>query len=419
MSLFGTGTTPEVESGDEESIAQSSEPEGLTPIVSEAKTQHEEFVSHSSDSASESYIEEEERANRFGGKGSTWRSWNENEIQIYGSLRQIWSNDLGATCLWWERETSLKTEGDESFSWHSRRRWHQTKPEGAKRLPSHFSPWPLPPGRVPDIDEHFGPPRDSLRWTLSRKERMTEAKQDIGESLVAHGLRAARKTAKEEIHSNGRRVVQNRSLPIRTTEDFHSEEISDDDETHESIRSYSQTMDNAKPDDTKNLIFSVDDELCTSKLQQFPGAIIQKLDDLLLAMHHSRQGHYAARPRTPSRVQAEEEGDSESDAASEISDQVKARRRKEKIKKRLQRLSGGEPRPRDWSEVLGAAALIRWDFNAVKSTAARCNALLGEDMTFATADEDSGFDEDIPDAQPELLGGVHVDGFMCPIPAPK
>ncbi|KAI9659728.1 MAG: hypothetical protein M1831_003626 [Alyxoria varia] len=46
------------------------------------------------------------------------------------------------------------------------------------------------------------------------------------------------------------------------------------------------------------------------------------------------------------------------------------------------------PRPRDWSEVLGTAALIGWDADVVKRAAQRCENLLGERMEFRTLREE-------------------------------
>ncbi|KAI4134866.1 MAG: hypothetical protein LQ347_001168 [Umbilicaria vellea] len=96
---------------------------------------------------------------------------------------------------------------------------------------------------------------------------------------------------------------------------------------------------------------------------------------------------------------------------------------------------------RDWSDVLGIASMTGWDAAATSRAAERCAALFEDGITFRTLEEgmpgakevsflpggflrtkDVGKGNALPGqagSEDEMLGGVHVDGFLKPIQAKK
>ena len=97
---------------------------------------------------------------------------------------------------------------------------------------------------------------------------------------------------------------------------------------------------------------------------------------------------------------------------------------------------------RDWSDILGIASMTGWDPTVVAKAAGRCAVLFEEGMAFRTLEEgrqavnevsfcpndvlretdtlneDETHTEQV-ESEDEMLGGVHVDGFLKPIQAKK
>ncbi len=231
-------------------------------------------------------------------------------------------------------------------------------------------------------------------------------------------------------------------------------------------------------------MFSADEDLCASLLQRSIRAILPKLDKLLLALHSSRQGQQETRiirkrKRSSESVSSSDEStiDENEHRDSPISNAASTEEHESQKKRRnyVRKLE-----PRDWSEVLGTAALIGWDDASLQGAAQHCSSTFREDMVFAKLREDSEISrhsldkhfasqkpseledikekwsletlicphEDCPrhdekftaikklsrhirqvhDWDPTLhhlpetklkVGGIHVDGFMCPIPSHK
>ena len=118
------------------------------------------------------------------------------------------------------------------------------------------------------------------------------------------------------------------------------------------------------------------------------------------------------------------------------------RSRSPESRARLLRKSQARLGLRDWSDVLGIASMKGWDSTVVARAAGRCAALFGEGMTFRTLEEGmqevkevsflpneilrkedlSGNDKPLSEqseSEDEMLGGVHVDGFLKPLQAKK
>ena len=223
-----------------------------------------------------------------------------------------------------------------------------------------------------------------------------------------------------------------------------------------------------------------DDTLAARILHPSIRHILSKLDTLLAALHRARLSalrppdhsqsetqtsadarRSASRSRTRSMVRGRKrvkreradasegaEAGAEAELAKEvIAGEPKARKRSRRpstpgSRARIWQERQERMRLRDWSDVLGMAALVGWDAGAVETAAGRCASLFGEGMDFTvfgaggemerefkcqprgtvevgglgTADME---DEREIGEEEEMMGGVHVDGFLRPIKARK
>lgn len=159
--------------------------------------------------------------------------------------------------------------------------------------------------------------------------------------------------------------------------------------------------------------FLADDDQAGALLRPSVRHIVSKFDDLLIGLHESRQGHRQrapfSRPRSqPGRSRSnskpaaassqsrprprssekrgsvdngshgqESEHDDNYEASTSGEDEAQS---VEKGRRRPSGQSKKELGLRDWSEVLGVAALTGWDQTVIDRTARRCAALFGENM---------------------------------------
>ena len=223
-----------------------------------------------------------------------------------------------------------------------------------------------------------------------------------------------------------------------------------------------------------------DDALATHILHPSIRHVLSKLDTLLAALHRARlsalrplddsqsetqtsadERRSASRNRTPSRVQGRKRGKrervdasegAEASAEAELAREDRAGESRARKRSRRSLTPGSRARIlqdrqgrmglRDWSDVLGMAALVGWDAGAVEKAAGRCAALFGEGMDFRVfgaggelereikcqpmgtvevKESETGEMEDEREVgdEEEMIGGVHVDGFLRPIKARK
>lgn len=163
----------------------------------------------------------------------------------------------------------------------------------------------------------------------------------------------------------------------------------------------------------------------------------------------SRDAAMRSTRRSRSRSNGVASRNSEFEEAQNLSSPPKLSSRKQRRRKsrspesraRLLRKSQARLGLRDWSDVLGIASMTGWDAAAISRAAERCAALFEEGITFRTLEEgmqgakevsflpggllrteDVGNDNAFPEqaeSEDEMLGGVHVDGFLKPIQARK
>ncbi|KAI7603222.1 hypothetical protein KC346_g11978, partial [Hortaea werneckii] len=159
--------------------------------------------------------------------------------------------------------------------------------------------------------------------------------------------------------------------------------------------------------------FLADDDQASALLRPTVRHIVSKFDDLLIGLHESRQGQRqrapfsrsrsrpsrsrsnskpaATSPQSEDRLRSSERQGSvrygshgqESELDDDYDDAVSSDGEPKSVEKGRRRPSGRSKKElglRDWSEVLGVAALTGWDQTVVDRTARRCAALFGEKM---------------------------------------
>jgi len=466
MSLFGREVSPlAVTDGDESAGEQS---DGPPDLGGSSFTMDDEFEFKSdTDSSNKDNEEDDARSNRFHGKASTWRSWNDDEIRTHTSLLQIQDKELSDALIDLHREISLNTVGDESYSWRSQKRW-QLQKLGGTQIHSKFDSWPLPPHRVPDINEQIGRPRNTSGPDPSTGMRIGDATDTIQQGLIAYGVQCAKKRKRIAMAKTSSHTKDN-VMPTREAQ----ASCNLDDRS----RGDTAAVDELGSQEGETAVLSLDDDLCQSMLENSSQSIFPVLDKLLLSLHHSRNRQHNNRHSRPSKT---DKGSpfSKTSEPNDDSD-LESHPHSSTDQKKLKRPHQFIPlRPRDWSEVLGVATLMGWDSEVIQRAAKRCSVLFGEDMSFATSGDDGAFDRHSTNVnyasaetksgyqlldsiwKPHSLicphqgcisntvqfktevelekhiwkehawhlddgmvpetrltaGGVHVDGFMCPIP---
>jgi len=320
-----------------------------------------------------------------------------------------------------------------------------------------WTAWPVEPGVVPRRDER-------MLWYRHRNGEVADVKkafearlgeapsQELEDVLLAEFTKQARKkyearewdidrdteseveeAQEEPVQNQGKRKRQDnndagsdgsrREKPMKTSRQ----------ETSATLVNRSGTplgLDNF--DTIYKPIVLADDEVARSKTQPMINSIIDKVDSLLTALHHSRthqitsirlrkwtksrqdqllpEGEEESRITSPVSIDKNNTHDSDSSATCRTDAYETSRKRRRAC------------RPRDWSEVLGMAAIIGWSPEVLSRTQARCEALFAERMTFHNINsgpyDGSVKAEPVPSAtvKEEFLNGVHLDNFMQPIP---
>ncbi len=397
------------------------------------------------------------RPNRYRGPPSTWRNWTAPERDLAASLDQLAAKDIsihlynafmlkkprGTKAQ--PRETELSDDGGDGLDGSDY--W---KP------PKVWTAWPLPPVDVPREEE-------GRRWeavtTLPKPFAVKGimSSELLRELLVAQILRKARgqfnDRESEDQDSEASETGSNKSPP-------HSPLVIDRD----------QEIKDLKP------VVMTDDEGASQILQPTVQHVMTKIDDLLLGLHHARRSYLTvdiaasdsesqinerstSQRKVKKRRHSASTRDTDVDMASETED-ASTRNSVSKSRSQSKRsMSTSRSRSsrnlrnrmfrmgcRDWSDLLGVASMTGWPPGVVERTAARCASLFGEGITFRTLEEGSpGFAERIyqPDdvcpvavsrgkaamvgkvvpgigkEQKEMVGGVHVDGFLQPIEGKK
>lgn len=321
------------------------------------------------------------------GAPSTWRRWTASERGLAASLDRLNAKDLAVHLF------NAFALGKRAKNLKSRNEANAGVSEHAWSPPKSWTAWPLPPALVPTEDE-------GLQWesesylngpTISKKNNPREVLEDI---LIGH----LQKVAKERFLKEHSRDA---SLNLPEV-DFDEEE----------------GLDLLEP------VVMADDDLARDLTEPTVHHALAKLDGLLTALHHARYAYVAtegsasdshdnmsgrkvqqkrksareSRPKgsrsgknknstsinpSPSQADSELSGSEQpSPSPSRNGEQSDSRNQKTKTPKRRKRYG-----LRDWSDIIGIAAMTGWEPKTVHRAAARCSSLFEEGMKFRTLEE--------------------------------
>jgi len=452
MSLFNptqdSFAWPTSDIANEEEAAVRDDVDNTQPEV-----QSEDIEDHpySSDTVSDDdfYSEEPDRPNRWRGPRHKLEKHYANERTLLESLSALDDDDLSMHLYnvhglkrgiypdfsstndevkddhkdWMRKERLLET----SQEWYPHRSWTQ---------------WPLEPAVVPRGDErgtwvkkHHGDAEGAREDIAKRLE--LKPSHDLEELLLAEFTKQARVTfeAREWTMENARSDEETMGSDAthepgrnRSTQSANAQTSSEHERDARKRRklapAISPSLTQGKPRHavaqvTLKPVPTGDDEYARSIAQPIISSCIDDLDSLLRGLHHSRANHTKAqrssRPRTMPAAHAMTSDTETEGSSSESQSDLKSSKRPKPQMERYRAY------PRDWSEVLGMAALVGWDPAIVRRAQERCQRLFAESMTLHIVDQGpydvaSGPVDQSALRDGEIMhGGVHLDGFVQPI----
>jgi hypothetical protein len=380
------------------------------------------------------------RSNRFLGPESTWRSWNTDEREVVYAIDEERAQDLSIHLF---NAHSLRQRAQRS-SLGPRKKMKRRRSEGESSEvvlfdpPKSWTAWPLPPFEVPrtGLIDPTDDPRPSatleecfIAVTMRAARRRWEAREWESEEEPQHAPdtsspvedQLSTKTSQSEREHGLPRGNESNSdmvgVPVFTLQSVpgSDESVTREDEVESSPGGESRVPE-SKP------VPLADNETARVLLLPSTRHILGKLDDTLRGLHHARQSYAAGRSKdkgtpidsaseitetswpstrgrtSPPRHRAVSVTSVASDAStlSTSTRRTKAMRsrHKEPHDVQIERLG-----LRDWSDVLGMAALTGWDEQVLRRASKRCADLFGDDMLFRTfyeggiEGEDSHFKE--------------------------
>lgn len=385
------------------------------------------------------------REGRFHGPDSSWRFYTQEERALAASLDQLECNDLSAHLYnthAWKLQHRQATPNADLETWRSKLNWIQPQDDGTMPFLPHsdWTAWPLKPTDVARSMERWGvfpvhPAEDSETY---RKPEPWKPSGDLQAELTAVVLR----TAKERFNQR-RWGLSESDEDLAGTTAGATKEGSPDGESRRTSISSQQTAQSERieieelnervPKSTIAAVpptsnrfyvpmFSADEDATHRISQPSVRHIIAQLDKLLIGLHKSREGH--SRQSSSSRSR-ERSGKSRS-CSRPTSSASASRKRKWQTSEQLDDGNSADLPPeeesetpdethirasrrsyvrrlgtRDWSEVLGLAALTGWNPAVLDRSIRRCTALFGETMSLRL----------MPEAPVEQISD-HVDEYV-------
>ncbi|TKX27071.1 hypothetical protein C1H76_0618 [Elsinoe australis] len=459
MSLFGGGSPP--------TLRQSESGSSVSPIPSheqeESNTRPEDVFTHvqtdsghlDSDQPVPSPsdpltavdapdVQEELERDRFPGSDSLWRYYARDAIPVAKALEYERANDLSAHLFnthTWKRSSRKATVPSPELSLTRKDAWLKTDDSDSRPWypTTPWTAWPLQPDLAPDPVEAFWG-----RSNATHDHTDTELKQQ----LAAGALRFVKRQWNSRATAGQESSIPKPRSPSQSRSRTPSVAPPGSDQPEEdNIEDCESQTDPAGP------VLSANVGRSDKLLHPIVSSVQRQLDDLLMALHHNRAGHYAVgrgedstqlRRSSLSRSRSTSLGAaarwrraSASPAGSDPDDQERNDRpnKRQKISERQERDSsvastassgsgsdGEHSRaPRDWSEVLGIAALTGWDANAIERARIRCQDLFGEFMMFRTLEAGApGEDEDASAGSSSFPLDLPIfdaaKGYYCPYP---
>lgn len=334
-----------------------------------------------------------------------YRAWYRQEINLVDAFETARSGDLSRNLLGFasERHLNLSKQPVKDITpWASRSRWTDDK-KARHAVPSpHWTAWPLLPHEVPSPDEGFNKPReDDDYYRQSKRRKLEKPSAELEEVLCDLAARKGRDRVQREegVERHRRAMTDGREGDASSGS---ADEKSDSDSESGEKKMDVDRVTLSSPDEESTLSFSVDQDRTRDILQPTIRSIISKVDALMTGLYRSRMNHRAHRS-------ASHDGNS-------ITSRPRSSSSSEGEKKEALGI-------RDWSEVLGMASLTGWDPVIVGRAAKRCSKLFGEGMSFASLDAEKSPTEPIeyrPDTVPsfeeeeEEEKGWSLDTLLCP-----
>lgn len=348
------------------------------------------------------------------GTRQNWLRLTRDDRDLYKSLERAENDDLSrhlfnAHVLKGKRRSKQTTQHETpKDSWLSKKRWrHQA--EWAPH--DSWTAWPLEPERVPTRDEAWGTSTSnghdvegvsdtaSFSWPCMdigmelEAQMMTFAQQELFSWRVRRAQRpepshggdhemtcASAGSQEDERSSQDRTSPSGPAQDAGVAQDHHELQNTESEAGASSVIDDSSGSNNGESgptayssDLTPEMLS--DEEETSQLLGPAIRQMLPQLDNLLMALHHSRQNQALSVP------DASDSGSSKERSRSR--GRRTCHRHRNPASSRLRTIEA--PRKlglRDWSEIIGTAALVGWDRGTIQRAASRCSHLFGESISF-------------------------------------
>ena len=391
--------------------------------------------------ASSSHAEEETyftRPNRYFGPDSTWLSWTKEDRLVAQTLDQLRSQNLSIHIF---NAYALKRQGQAAIRQRQRRRKGKERarsPESGSDSeaqqdtnfipPRTWTAWPLAPNQVPretelsDLDDYeayrMAPDsrpsatlEDCVIATTTRLARerwrsrkwASESKIPAPTSLkrvikVEQGIDVdMNESQQRSADAEGEGAATVSAESESGSEVFESRPWDEDEQPtiETQVVGVKSEADGSDTESERRPTPIADEDAAKSVLLPSTRHLLSKVDDLLIGLHHARQAYATTRPHAPKN----EKGDDSEEPVSAESERPNTDTQRPRKRKRSKSSPANtrsdhpskHPRQskdplglRDWSDVMGMAALTGWDPAVVQRASERCANLFGENMMFRT-----------------------------------
>ncbi|KAF2148700.1 hypothetical protein K461DRAFT_282173 [Myriangium duriaei CBS 260.36] len=359
---------------------------------------------------------------RFPGSDALWKSYAQDEISLAKSLVDLRGDDLAAHLYnthSWKRSLRNAESFTTAGSFARKSKWIPKDDEDRKPwYPRQtWTTWPLEYPSVPQTSEKL--------WKNEPQPERTEPLAELSAELTAIALRHLKRNWSERTPEIDERITLS---PIRSRSRSRSQSRS----RSETPNVQSQSANDAENHDIPELdgprpVFSADDGRSEAILRPAIMSTVARFDGLLMALHHNRANHFAdaeddlairlrssslsrsrsasvtktmlRRRRSSENVMSGLDIDVEGadrppkrrrtsdDRVTPVDHRGRSRQRSQSVASSISNFSNSDGEldryrrgVRDWSEVLGLAALTGWDPSIVKRTMDRCTNLFNESM---------------------------------------
>ncbi|KAL8916027.1 MAG: hypothetical protein Q9172_006502 [Xanthocarpia lactea] len=354
------------------------------------------------------------RPNKYHGPPSTWRDWTAANRQIVASLDQIRAKDLSLHlynfyCLKrrvdstreWQTETEPDTDDYVSTS-RRRKAWLPVKK---------WTAWPMDPELVPRVPDVPTWEADASEHG-NTKDKAIPSRELLSDLLLARACKKAKERFQERKWDDS-----DVELPDPPSDNYSRRQ-----------RRVSELAGEPSSVQRYEPVVMADDECAKSILQPSINHVLQKLDTLLMGLHHARNSYATynkdigdlqsvkadekagsrKRKRVASRTSAsrassrQHSANQSGDASEAATESVVS------LSKRKARLG-----LRDWSDVLGVASVSGFPPEVVAKAAGRCSKLFDEGILFRTLYEGKKGYRELK-YLPDLVPVAELQDFLLP-----